>query len=430
MSLPKTLSHSCLLLTSRGQLCSRARPASLHTLVSARPTKQAQDKRRVLTHFGRAIPPKRPVLPTRTLQRRHQISAATAAVQPQEPDDYDPAAPPPTTATTSPQPSTPAATPTTKFKPIPSITPGTLPNLYRDLTKAKLGGLVALSTMCGYAMAPGATDLPLFFTTTLGTVLCISSANAFNQWIEIPYDAQMLRTRNRVLVRRALSPLHAFSFGTITGLAGVSLLALTVNPLTAFLGAANIALYACIYTPLKRASIANTWVGALVGAIPPMMGWTACTGSLDPGAWLLGGVLFAWQFPHFNSLAWNLRADYSKAGYRMMSVTDPALNARVSLRYATLMLPICWAAPALDMTSWWFAADSTLVNAAIIVQAWRFWKKSDEKTARQLFFGSLVHLPLVLALMMVHKVGEEGWEAGVGAGEEEEEERDENRESG
>lgn len=273
--------------------------------------------------------------------------------------------------------------------------------------------------MCGYAIAPGAADLMVLLTTTLGTVLCICSANAINQWIEVPYDAQMLRTRNRVLVRRALTPFHVWSFGAVTGLAGVSLLATTVNPLTAFLGAANIVLYTGVYTPMKRTSIANTWVGALVGAVPPMMGWAASTGALDPGAWLLGGVLFAWQFPHFNSLSWNLRSDYSKAGYRMTSVTDPALNARVSLRYALAMLPLCWAMPAAGVTSWWFAVDSTFVNAAMAVQAWRFWRESNERTARQLFFGSVINLPLVLALMMVHKVGRRDGEetsrmAGVG----------------
>lgn len=263
----------------------------------------------------------------------------------------------------------------TKFKPIADPTLKDLPKLYKELSKAKLGGLVALTAMAGYAMAPGAIDVSSLLYTTVGTTLCISSANAFNQWIEIPYDAQMLRTRNRVLGRRALSPAHAFGFGTLTGISGVTMLATMVNPLTAALGGLNIFLYAGLYTPMKRASIANTWVGAVVGGIPPMMGWAAVTNSLDPGAWVLGALLYAWQFPHFNSLAWNLRADYSKAGYRMMSVTDPKLNARVSLRYTLAMFPLCWALPYLDLTSWLFAVDSTLINGALLYGAVKFWRK-------------------------------------------------------
>jgi protoheme IX farnesyltransferase len=264
----------------------------------------------------------------------------------------------------------------TKFKVIESPPPlSKLPLLYKELVKFKLAGLVALTTMAGYAIAPGESTVATLLATTVGTGLCIGSANAINQWIETPYDAQMLRTRNRVLGRRALSQAHAFTFGTAAGVAGVSLLATCVNPLTAALGAANIALYTCVYTPMKRASIANTWAGAIVGAIPPMMGWTAVTGNLaDPGVWVLGGLLYAWQFPHFNALAWNLRADYSKAGYRMMAVTDPKLNARVSLRYSLAMFPLCIAVPYLDMTSWWFAADSTVINGALAYGAYKFWR--------------------------------------------------------
>lgn len=290
----------------------------------------------------------------------------------------------------------------TKYKAISIPTLKDLPQLYKELVKAKLAGLVALTAMAGVAIAPG-TDVSTLLYTTAGTALCIGSANAINQWIEIPYDAQMLRTRNRVLGRRGLSPFHAWAFGITTGIAGTGLLATMVNPLTAALGALNIFIYTGIYTPMKRASIANTWAGAVVGGIPPMMGWAAVTNSLDAGAWILGAIVYAWQFPHFNSLAWNLRADYSKAGYRMMSVTDPKLNARVSLRYSALMIPLCLSMPYLGLTTWWFALDSTIVNGAMLLGAYRFWRQSNEKTARQLFFGSLLNLPLILALMILHK---------------------------
>ncbi|CAG8577308.1 16678_t:CDS:1, partial [Funneliformis mosseae] len=274
---------------------------------------------------------------------------------------------------------------------------------YRDLAKARLAALVILTTMCGYAMAPMATDLTCLFATTAGTGLCIASANTFNQLMESSYDAQMSRTRNRVLVRKVISPLHATSFGTITGITGVGILSTMVNPLTAILGLSNILLYTCIYTPMKRVSIVNTWVGSVVGAIPPMMGWAACTNSLDLGAWILGSILYAWQFPHFNALAWNMRNDYAKAGYRMMVVKNPSLNSRVSLRYSLLLFPLSYIIPYIGMTSWWFALDSTIINSGLLWGAFRFWRNSNDKTARDLFFGSLVHLPVILALMMAHK---------------------------
>ena len=222
--------------------------------------------------------------------------------------------------------------------------------------------------------------------------------------------SQMMRTRSRVLVRRVISPLHAFNFAAITGVTGVATLFYLVNPLTATLGLANIILYAFIYTPLKRYSIVNTWIGAIVGAIPPLMGWAACTNSLDPvtqpGAWALAGLVYAWQFPHFNSLAHTLKSEYAKAGYRMMSVTHPALNARVALRYSLACFPICAAFPMLGVTSAWFGVASCIPNAGMAWASWRFWKAQNKaKEAKWLFWASLVHLPVLLIMLMAAKVG-------------------------
>ncbi|KAJ2847439.1 Protoheme IX farnesyltransferase, mitochondrial [Coemansia brasiliensis] len=282
--------------------------------------------------------------------------------------------------------------------------PAKLPKVYSDLSKDKLTAFVVLTSMAGYAIAPGATQISTLLYTATGTALCAASANSFNQWIEIPYDAQMSRTRNRPLARHALAPIHALSFGISTGVAGVGILWALVNPLTAALGIANIGLYAGVYTAMKRLTIANTWVGAVVGAIPPLMGWAAATGSLDAGAWVLGGIMFAWQFPHFNSLAYTLRADYSKAGYRMMSVTHPRLNARVSLRYALLMFPLCAALPWLGITDWWFLVDSSAINGYLAYCAVKFWQRPEARHSRRLFFSSIAHLPILLILIMAHKL--------------------------
>ena len=200
------------------------------------------------------------------------------------------------------------------------------------------------------------------------------------------------------------SPQHALLFGITTGIAGAALLWQLVNPITAALGVANVVLYAGVYTPLKRVSIINTWVGSVVGAIPPLMGWSACTGgSLDSGAFVLAGILFAWQFAHFNALSWSLRSDYNRAGYQMMAVTNPDLCKRVALRYSLLTIPICTAAPLFDVTTWWFAVDSLPVNCWLSILAWRFYRDSDFKSSRKLFHFSLFHLPLLMGLMLVNK---------------------------
>jgi protoheme IX farnesyltransferase len=352
------------------------------------------------------------------------------------------------------------------WRPLPPLSVSSLASIYKSLSKANLSTLVVLSAMAGYAMcpvtsatttaamdafssslisninlaplpelAPNTLSVPVLLSTAVGTALCAASANTINQLIEYPYDAQMARTRARPLVRRLLSPVHASSFALATGVSGVSLLLTQVNSLTASLGLLNIILYAFVYTPLKRLTIANTWMGAVVGGIPPLMGWAACTGSLNPlnqpGAWALAGLLFAWQFPHFNSIAWTLRRDYARAGYRMMSVVNPDMNGRVGFRYSLLCFPICAAFSWLGVTSPAFAVLSCIPNGAMAWSSWRFWRskggRESDAEAKRLFWASIVHLPVVLALMMVCKTGlwdtVTGWFEFKGEEEKEEEQR-------
>ncbi|NXC38147.1 COX10 protein, partial [Penelope pileata] len=158
-----------------------------------------------------------------------------------------------------------------------------LPGILARLSKIKLTALVVSTASAGFAMAPVPFDLPCFLLASLGTGLASCAANSINQFFEVPFDSNMNRTKNRPLVRGQISPLLAVCFAVSCGVPGIALLAMGVNPLTGALGAFNIFLYTCCYTPMKRMSIANTWVGAVVGAIPPVMGWTAATGSLDAG---------------------------------------------------------------------------------------------------------------------------------------------------
>ncbi|KAL6420708.1 hypothetical protein ACFW04_013984 [Cataglyphis niger] len=280
----------------------------------------------------------------------------------------------------------------------------TLHKHYLKLSKIKLTSLVVATTMAGYALAPAPFDIYTFAMCSLGTGLVSAAANAINQFFEVPFDAQMSRTKNRVLVCGHLTPAHAMAFATVSGIIGLSILYYEVNSVTAMLGTANIILYTLFYTPMKRISIVNTWIGSIVGAIPPLMGWAGCTNDiLMPGAWILPGILYMWQFPHFNALSWNLRPDYSRAGYRMMAVTNPNLCRRTTVRYTIALMALCYLAPILDLTHWWFVLASTPINVSFLYLAWKFNNHSDSANSRRLFRFSLLHLPLLMVLILSSK---------------------------
>lgn len=278
-----------------------------------------------------------------------------------------------------------------------------LPRHYKGLSKFRLTGLVVITTLAGYGMAPGAFEPITLLCMVLGTGLTSAAANAVNQVLEVPYDSQMTRTKNRVLIRGHLTSIHAATFAVCCASIGLSTLYFGTNTLTAALGATNLILYTSIYTPMKRYSIANTWLGSVVGAIPPLMGWAASSGSLSGGALLMGAILYSWQFPHFNALSWNLRPDYSRAGYRMTSVIDPAMCRRVALRHSIGLLVLCSCAPLVDLTTWAFAFDSLPLNCYLIYRSWKFYKDSDTYSARKLFRLSLIYLPALMFLMFVGK---------------------------
>lgn len=191
--------------------------------------------------------------------------------------------------------------------------------LYSQLSKYRLSALVVATTSAGYLAAGGPVDAVSLSCACLGTMLASSSANTFNQVIETSNDSQMKRTRNRPLPSGRISRPHALGWGVVSGSAGIAVLAAGSNPLTATLGAANLFLYVGPYTLSKTRSELNTWVGSVVGAVPPLMGWTAATGgvaAVEPV--LLAAYLFMWQFPHFFSLAWLHREDYARGGFAMV----------------------------------------------------------------------------------------------------------------
>ncbi|GMT16901.1 hypothetical protein PFISCL1PPCAC_8198, partial [Pristionchus fissidentatus] len=284
--------------------------------------------------------------------------------------------------------------------------PRGLASSYLQLSKSKLTMFITTTAVAGYMMGPGSIDYFALAACTGGTFLLSSAANACNQLLEAPYDAQMKRTQSRVLVVHRFSPLHAFSFAGVSTLTGTALLLQFTNPMTAALGLLNLFLYAGVYTPMKRTTIACTWAGAVVGAIPPLMGYAAAAGTLDTAALTLAAILYSWQFPHFNGLSWNLRGDYSKAGYRVMCVTDEALCRRTSIRHALSLVGLCSiAAPLTDLTTMTFAVDSLPLNAALVYLSWKFYRAPDAKNSRQLFFFSLLYLPLIMVLMVISNGG-------------------------
>lgn len=303
---------------------------------------------------------------------------------------------------------------------------------YLSLSKPRLSFLVVLTATATYSLypvpqllstaataTPSLSALTLLFLTT-GTALCSASANAFNMMMEPKFDAQMSRTRNRPLVRKLISMRGATVFAIACGVIGTGALYFGVNPTTAFLGFSNIILYAGIYTPLKRISVLNTWVGAVVGGLPPLMGWTAAAsqyahdgtweellfGEGSAGGWLCAALLFAWQFPHFNALSWSIRDEYKNAGYRMLAWVNPRQNGRVALRYAVLMFPVCIGLSLCGITDMSYIATSSVVNGWMAWKAWEFYKADGHKgTARGLFWASVWHLPIVMVLAMAQKKG-------------------------
>eukprot|EP00242_Pyramimonas_sp_CCMP2087_P011931 CAMPEP_0198205786 /NCGR_PEP_ID=MMETSP1445-20131203/9321_1 /TAXON_ID=36898 /ORGANISM="Pyramimonas sp., Strain CCMP2087" /LENGTH=262 /DNA_ID=CAMNT_0043878215 /DNA_START=459 /DNA_END=1244 /DNA_ORIENTATION=+ len=201
-------------------------------------------------------------------------------------------------------------------------------------------------------------------------------------------------------------PVHAAAFAAIMGIGGVSLLAWQTNSTTAALGAGTILLYAGVYTPLKQISAANTWVGAVVGAIPPLMGWAAARGELDVGAGALAAILYFWQLPHFLALAAMFKEDYAAGGYRMLSLKDTTGKrvAAAALRNCIYLAPVGLLAFAAGVTTLPFAFESAAVTAYMGYYSVKFYRNPTIPQARLMFRSSLMYLPLLMTAMIVHRI--------------------------
>ncbi len=284
------------------------------------------------------------------------------------------------------------------------------PSIYRlhlELSKARLSLLVLTTTFVGFIL--GSPDvlfqLPALFWTLIGTGFAAAGANALNQWFEVNRDAKMIRTRNRPLPSGNMSPQYAFGFGIAASILGTLILSLYVNDIAAGLALLNVLLYVLVYTPMKPLSTMNTLVGAICGAVPPMIGWAGAAGGLGAGAWLLGAILFAWQIPHFMALAWLYRDDYERGGFRMLPIVDQSggLTCRVIVLYLVAMIPLALILTLFGYTGIIYAIGSVILGAYFLWQGLILMQTKNNANARKLFLASLIYLPFLLGLMVIDK---------------------------
>jgi heme o synthase len=275
------------------------------------------------------------------------------------------------------------------------------------LAKPRLNLLVVASTLVGYAMADGdALGFLRVCGLLAGTGLVAGGASAFNQVVERDLDALMKRTRMRPLPDQRLQPIEGLLFGTAITLAGVLLIVMSANLLAAAVALATLLSYVVIYTPLKRRSSFGTVIGAIPGALPPIIGWAAASGSLPTEAWTLFGIMFLWQLPHFLAIAWLYREDYARAGFPMLPVLEPdgRSTGRQSVLYAAALVPLSLAPTLMGMAGEAYFAGAMVLGLAFLWLTLQFARTRSVRDARGVFFGSITYLPLLWILMIANKL--------------------------
>jgi protoheme IX farnesyltransferase len=277
---------------------------------------------------------------------------------------------------------------------------------YVALAKPRLNLLVVASTVAGYAMAHGDTaNVAVLLSTIIGTALVAGGASAFNQVIERDSDSLMRRTRLRPLPDGRLASAEALTFATVLSCAGLLILAAAVNVLAATVALSTLASYAVVYTPLKRRTSFATVIGAIPGALPPVIGWAAAENSLTQGAWVLFGILFLWQLPHFLAIAWMYRDDYARAGLPMLPVIEPdgRSTGRQAVLYAAALLPVALAPSLVGMSGPAYFTGALVLTLLFLGMSLRFAMTRAVRDARRLFFASIIYLPLLWGLMIADR---------------------------
>jgi protoheme IX farnesyltransferase len=274
-----------------------------------------------------------------------------------------------------------------------------------ELVKARLSLLTLATAMAGFALGvDGAWNFLLLAATLTGTALSAAGAAALNQWWERAHDARMKRTRDRPLPGGRMAAGDALAAGLVLSLSGVLCLALFANPLAAGLAAATIIFYILVYTPLKRVTSLNTIIGAVPGALPPLIGWTAARGTINAEGLTLFAILFLWQMPHFLAIAWLYRGDYAQAGFKMLSEGDDngVVTGRQAVIYALALLAVSLLPSVFFGYSAVYFYGALMLGAGFASVAVNFAVSGGSvAAARWLFLASIAYLPLLLGLMVL-----------------------------
>ena len=271
------------------------------------------------------------------------------------------------------------------------------------LTKPRLNTLVLVTTAAAYYLGDGDRLAWSFLVHTMvGTGLVAGGASALNQHWERHTDGLMKRTRRRPLPDARLHPQDAWWFGVGLSAVGVAELALFVNPLTAAVAALTLFSYVWLYTPLKTRTSLSTLVGAIPGALPALLGWTAATNSLSAGGWILFGIVFLWQMPHFLAIAWMFRDDYANAGFPLLPVIEPdgRSTGRQSVLYTAALIPISLLPLAAGIATAYYLVGALTLGAVLLVLSLEFASTRSMPAARRLFYGTILYLPLLWAALL------------------------------
>ena len=304
-------------------------------------------------------------------------------------------------------------------KPIPakphpgslSSSPGFSVHGMYELTKPRLSLLSVFTASLGYLVRePLQADLAIFISLTIGTALSAGGAAALNQWMERKEDSLMARTASRPLPSGLISSEFALAFGIILSSLGLYILWVGTNPWAAILTLATLIVYLLIYTPFKKISPYAIEIGAVSGALPPLIGWVAAEGAPTTYGWILFGILFTWQLPHFMAIAWNFRSDYSKGGFKLHELgdSDGRAIARKSLVYTILLTIFVFSPYFLKLQQpqpgLFYLASSVILSLYLLFPAIRFLTSNNrDHSAKKLFFVTIIYLPLLFAALVIDR---------------------------
>ena len=277
---------------------------------------------------------------------------------------------------------------------------------YVTLIKPRVNLLVLVTTVIGFHLGNlGSTDLGLLFNTVVGTFLVASGAAAFNQVLERDVDGRMRRTMQRPLPDGRIGSAEAFWFATALSAIGLAQLWFGANRLAALVAVATLVSYALIYTPLKKVTSLATVVGAVPGALPPVIGWAAARNTLSIEAWVLFAIVFFWQMPHVLAISWLYRDDYERGGIRVLPVEEPDGRSTASqiVTYAAALVPVSLLPTVIGIAGSIYFAGAVVLGLAALALAVRFALERTPEHARQLFYGSLIYLPVLWVLMLADR---------------------------